>query len=106
VAFLHENVLYCYSVAAATAVRTCNKTSDGYLLYEYDPERDIFVDSGYVKNLEDLDFKIRARYGFHKSVHLVESFEEVAKMFDSPLPRIVYLASVALCLASNHKPMS
>jgi hypothetical protein len=67
------------------------KTSSGYLLYEYDPERGIFVDSGYAKNLEDLDFKIRARYGFHKSVHLV-SFEEVVKMFDAPLPRIIQLS--------------
>ena len=68
------------------------KTDSEYLLYEYDPKRGIFVDSGYVKNSEDLEFKIRARYGFHKSVHLMESFEEVVKMFDAPLPRIVYLA--------------
>ncbi len=66
--------------------------NSGYLLYEYDPENNAFKDSGYAKDLEDLKFVIRARYGFHKSVHLVESFEEVVKMFDTPLPRIIHLA--------------
>jgi len=68
------------------------ETANGYLLYEYDPERGIFVDDGFAKNIEDLEFKIRARYGFHKSVHLAESFEEVVKMFDTLLPKIIYLA--------------
>jgi len=68
------------------------ETDGGYLLYEYDPEKDIFVDGGYAKSLEDLKFKIGARYGFHKSVHLAESFEKAVKMFSSPLPRIIYLA--------------
>jgi hypothetical protein len=67
------------------------KTSDGYLLYKYDPKRGIFADDGFVKNIEELEFRIRARYGFHKSVHLAESFEEVVKMFDAPLPRIIHL---------------
>jgi hypothetical protein len=68
------------------------ETSNGYLLYEYVPEGNMFIDSGYVKDLEDLKFIIRARYGFHKSVHLLESFEEVVKMFDTPLPRIISLS--------------
>jgi hypothetical protein len=68
------------------------KTSDGYVLYEYDPKRGVFADDGFVKNIEELEFRIRARYGFHKSVHLAESFEEVAKMFDAPLPRIIHLS--------------
>jgi len=68
------------------------ETANGYLLYEYDPERGIFADDGFAKNIEDLEFKIGARYGFHKSVHLAESFEEVVKMFDTLLPRIIYLA--------------
>ena len=65
------------------------ETNNGYLLYEYVPENNIFIDSGYAK---DLEFIIRARYGFHKSVHLAESFEEVVKVFDTPLPRIIHLS--------------
>jgi len=68
------------------------ETNSGYLLYEYIPESNTFKDSGYAEDLEDLKFIIRARHGFHKSVHLLESFEEVAKTFDAPLPRIIHLA--------------
>jgi hypothetical protein len=67
------------------------KMDNGYLLYEYDQENNRFVDSGYAKDLEHLQSIIRARYGFHKSVYLLGRFEEVVKMFDTPLPRIIHL---------------
>ena len=75
------------------------ETNSGYLLYEYIPENNIFKDSGYAKDLEDLKFIIRARYGFYKSVHLLEGFEEVAKTFDTPLPRIIHLARAQILCA-------
>ena len=68
------------------------KIGNGYWLYEYDPENDIYADSGYASSLEDLRFIISARYGWRKSKQLlVRSFEEVAKMF-SRFPRIIHLA--------------
>jgi hypothetical protein len=73
----------------------------GYLLYEYVPRDNIFIDSGYAKNLEDLKFIIRARYG-RKSVHLFERFEEVVSMFDTPLPRIIHLSRAQIfCMRSG-----
>jgi len=67
------------------------KIDGGYLLYEYDRKNDVFIDSGFVKDLEDLKFKIRARYGFHKSVYLAGSFEEAVSLFETSPPRIIHL---------------
>jgi len=63
-----------------------------YLLYEYDQKSNTFIDSGYANDLEDLKFKIRARYGFHKSVYLAESFEEAVKLFEVSPPRVIHLS--------------
>jgi len=69
------------------------RTDNGYLLYEYDPENDIYTDSGYASSLENLRFIISARYGWRKfELFLVRSFEEVAKMFASRFSRIIHLA--------------
>jgi hypothetical protein len=68
------------------------ETDHGYLLYEYDPKNNTFVDSGYVKSLESLEFAIRARYGFHQTVHVASSFEEAVQHFDISPPRIINIA--------------
>jgi hypothetical protein len=69
------------------------RIDNGYLLHEYDPENDIYTDSGYASSLEDLRFIMSARYGWRKfELFLVRSFEEVAKMFASRFPRIIHLA--------------
>lgn len=68
------------------------RTIDGYLLYEYDPDDDIYTDSGYVKDLEDLQFMMSFRYGVKSELLLVRSFEEAARLFTTPLPRIIHLA--------------
>jgi hypothetical protein len=68
------------------------KIGDRYLLYEYNPKNNTFVDSGYVESLETLELAIRARYGFNKSVHLATSFEEAMKHFDVSPPRVVNIA--------------
>jgi hypothetical protein len=70
-----------------------------YLLYEYEPERDTFVDSGYVESLESLKLAVRARYGFNKTVHLATSFEEVVKHFDVSPPRVINIARYAIFCA-------
>jgi hypothetical protein len=61
------------------------------MLYKFDPEADVYTDRGYASSLEDLRFIISFRYDI-KSVILVRSFEEVAKMFASSWPRIIHLA--------------
>jgi len=65
------------------------ETKVGYLLYEYEPERNTFVDSGHVESLESLKLAVRARYGFNKMVHLATSFEEAVKHFDVSPPRVI-----------------
>jgi hypothetical protein len=66
--------------------------TDGYLLYEYDPENNVYRDSGYAKDLEDLRFKISVRYGRRVDLLLVRDFEKVARLFVSRSPRIIHLA--------------
>jgi hypothetical protein len=68
------------------------KMGNGYWLYEFDPETNVYVDSGYASSLEDLRFIISFRYGIKSELLLVRSFEEVAKMFASRFPRIIHLA--------------
>jgi hypothetical protein len=70
------------------------ETKGGYLLYEYVPERDAFVDSGYAESLESLKLAVRARYGFNKTVHLTTSFEEAVKYFSVSPPRVIQLSRV------------
>jgi hypothetical protein len=69
------------------------RTDNGYLLYEYDPENDIYTDSGYAKDLGAL-FMISARYGWHETrLFLLRSFEEAARLFAMrKFPRIIHLA--------------
>lgn len=68
------------------------KTDDGYLLYKYDPENDIYTDSGYASNFEKLRFIISFRYDTKSELLLMRDFEEAAKMFVSSWPRIIHLA--------------
>jgi hypothetical protein len=70
------------------------KIGNGYMLYEFDPETNVYTDSGYASSLEDLRFIISFRYGIKSELFLVRSFEEVAKMFASRFPRIIHLARV------------
>jgi len=67
------------------------KTDSGYMLYKFDPETNTYTDSGYVSSFGDLQLVMLFRYDI-KSVILVRSFEEVAKMFASSWPRIIRLA--------------
>jgi hypothetical protein len=69
------------------------RTIDGYLLYEYVPDDDIYTDSGYAKNLEDLQFMMSFRYGVKSELLLVRSFEETARLFAMrKFPKIIHLA--------------
>jgi len=70
------------------------RTDDGYLLYEYDPENDVYTDSGYAKDLGALKFMISARYGWHETrLFLLRSFEVAARLFAMrKFPRIIHLA--------------
>ena len=68
------------------------RIGNGYMLYEFDPETNVYTDSGYASSLEDLRFIISFRYGIKSELLLVRSFEEVAKMFASRFPRIIHLA--------------
>jgi hypothetical protein len=68
------------------------KIGNGYMLHEFDPETNVYTDSGYASSLEDLRFIISFRYGIKSELLLVRSFEEVAKMFASRFPRIIHLA--------------
>ena len=78
------------------------RTIDGYLVYEYVPDGDIYTDSGYAKDLEDLQFVMSFRYGVKSELLLVRSFEEVARLFITPLPRIIYLARAdVFCIKSG-----
>jgi hypothetical protein len=67
------------------------RTDNGYMLYKLDPETNTYTDSGYVSSFGDLQLVMLFRYDI-KSVILVRSFEEVAKMFASSWPRIIRLA--------------
>jgi hypothetical protein len=67
------------------------KIDNGYWLYKFDPETNTYTDSGYVSSSGDLQLIMLFRYDV-KSVILVRSFEEVAKMFASRFPRIIHLA--------------
>jgi hypothetical protein len=68
------------------------KMGNGYMLYEFDPETNVYVDSGYASSLEDLRFIISFRYGIKSELLLVRSFEEVVHLFESPRLRIVHIA--------------
>ena len=69
------------------------RTIDGYLLYEYVPDDDIYTDSGYAKDLEDLQFMMSFRYGVKSELLLVRSFEEAARLFAMrKFPKIIHLA--------------
>jgi len=69
------------------------RTIDGYLVYEYVPDGDIYTDSGYAKDLEDLQFVMSFRYGVKSELLLVRSFEEAARLFAMRgFPRIIHLA--------------
>jgi hypothetical protein len=67
------------------------KIGNGYMLYKFDPETNVYTDRGYASSLEDLQFIMSFRYG-KSELLLVRSFEEVAKMFASSWPRIIHLA--------------
>jgi hypothetical protein len=68
------------------------KIGNGYMLYKFDPETNVYTDSGYASSLEDLRFIMSFRYDIKSELLLVRSFEEVAKMFASSWPRIIRLA--------------
>jgi hypothetical protein len=70
------------------------KIGNGYMLYKFDSEINVYTDSGYACSLEDLQFIISFRYDIKSKLLLVRSFEEVAKMFASSWPRIIRLARV------------
>ncbi len=67
------------------------KIGNGYWLYKFDPETNVYTDRGYASSLGDLRFIISFRYG-KSELLLVRSFEEVARMFVSSWPRIIHLA--------------
>jgi len=67
------------------------KIGNGYMLYKFDPETNVYTDSGYASSLEDLRLIMSFRVG-KSELLLVRSFEEVAKMFVSSWPRIIHLA--------------
>jgi hypothetical protein len=77
------------------------KIDNGYWLYKFDEST--YTDSGYAEDLEDLKFLISARYDWRRlGLFLVRSFEEVARLFITPLPRIIYLARAdVFCIKSG-----
>ena len=87
----------CYVVMETPRWLLCErivKTDNGYLLYEYDPENNVYTDGGYAKDLGALKFVISARYGWHETrLFLLRSFEEAARLFAMRgFPRIIHLA--------------
>jgi hypothetical protein len=67
------------------------KMGNGYWLYKFDPETNVYVDNGYASSLEDLRFIISFRYDTKSELLLVRDFEEVARLFVSRFSRIIHL---------------
>jgi hypothetical protein len=68
------------------------KVGGGYQLYEYDPESGTYHDSGYTRDLDDLQLKISLRYGWGRTgLFLARSFEEAARLFTLELPRVIHV---------------